>query len=82
MPDTTTRMGPSGRIVIPAEFRRAVGLEVGDDVVLRLEAGEIRIMGRAQAVRRAQELVRRYVSADRSLADELIADRRAESDRE
>jgi AbrB family looped-hinge helix DNA binding protein len=81
MAETTTRLGPSGRIVIPAEYRKAVGLEIGDEVVLRLEAGEIRIMGRAQAVRRAQQLVRRYVSADRSLSEELIATRRAEADR-
>ena len=36
----------------------------------------------AQAIRRAQALVRRYVPAGRSLVDELIAERRAESARE
>jgi hypothetical protein len=34
------------------------------------------------AIRRAQALVRQYVPAERSLVDELIADRRAEAARE
>jgi AbrB family looped-hinge helix DNA binding protein len=82
MAESTARLGPSGRIVIPAEYRKAIGINVGDEVILRLEEGEIRLMGRAQAVRQAQELVRRHVGADRSLSEELIAERRAEAGRE
>ena len=35
-----------------------------------------------QAIRRAQALLRRYVPPSRSLADEILADRRAEAARE
>ena len=37
---------------------------------------------RAKAIKRAQEIVARYVPEGRSLADELIAERRAEAARE
>lgn len=33
----------------------------------------------SRAIRRAQEIVRRYVPQDRSLVDELIRERRAEA---
>jgi bifunctional DNA-binding transcriptional regulator/antitoxin component of YhaV-PrlF toxin-antitoxin module len=68
--------------VIPAEYRRALGIHVGDEVILRLEQGEVRILTPQQAIQRAQELVRQYVPAERSLVDELLGERRAEAARE
>ena len=70
-----TKLAEGGRIVIPAEYRQALGLHVGDELILRLENGEVRIFTTRQAIRRAQELVRRYIPQNRSLADELIAER-------
>lgn len=66
-------------MVIPAHYRRQLGIDVGDEVLLRLEDGELRITTLEQAVRRAQELVRRYVPEGHSLADELVEDRRREA---
>jgi hypothetical protein len=40
--------------------------------------GELRVVARSEAVKLAQERVRRYVKPGRRLADELIAERRAE----
>jgi AbrB family looped-hinge helix DNA binding protein len=77
-----TKVAAGGRVVIPAAYRAALGLRVGDHVVLRLEDGEVRILTPRQSIRRAQELVRRYVPAERRMADELIAERRAEAERE
>jgi AbrB family looped-hinge helix DNA binding protein len=79
MNQTKTKLGEGGRIVIPAEYRQALGLQVGDEVILRLEGKELRIFTLNQAIRRAQELVNRYMPQERSLADELIAERRLES---
>jgi AbrB family looped-hinge helix DNA binding protein len=79
MDQVKTKLGEGGRIVIPAEYRQALGLQVGDEVILRLEGKELRIFTLNQAIRRAQELVNRYIPQDRSLADELIAERRLES---
>ena len=77
-----TRLGEGGRIVIPVEYRQALGLNVGDEVILCLEDGQVRIMTLRQAIKRAQELVSRYVPQGRSLADELIAERRLEAENE
>ncbi|MFQ5939146.1 MAG: AbrB/MazE/SpoVT family DNA-binding domain-containing protein [Alphaproteobacteria bacterium] len=77
------KIGPGGRIVIPALVRRAMGLKVGDRVVLRFEEdGELRIISQRVAIKRAQELVRRYFPGEGRLSDLLIAQRRAEAARE
>ncbi|HZU70888.1 MAG TPA: AbrB/MazE/SpoVT family DNA-binding domain-containing protein [Ktedonobacteraceae bacterium] len=78
MMEFKTKLTEGGRIVIPAEYRQALGLHVGDELILRLEDGEVRIFTARQAIKRAQELVRRYIPQSRSLADELITERRQE----
>ncbi len=82
MQQSATKVDRHGRVVIPAEYRRALGLRAGDAVVVQLDDGALRILTRAQAIRRAQEIVAKYVSPGRSLVDELIAERRAEAARE
>ena len=77
-----TQIGEGGRVVIPAVMRAALGVQVGDTVLLRFDDGELRILTPRQALRRAQELVRQYVPEGVSLADELIAERRLEAARE
>lgn len=76
--EARTTLDANGRVVVPAPFRRALGLEEGDEVILRLGEGEIRITTPRQALRRAQELVRRRVPRTRSLAAELVRERREE----
>ncbi len=72
------KMSESGRVVIPIEIRQALGLKEGDMVLFEQLDGEARI-----TTRRAQELFRQYVPVGSpSLADELIAERRAEAARE
>ncbi|MBI4280293.1 MAG: AbrB/MazE/SpoVT family DNA-binding domain-containing protein [Armatimonadetes bacterium] len=75
-------MGQGGRLVIPAPYRKALGLRPGDEVILRLEDGELRILTLHQALKRARRIVRRYVPKGRSLVRELIAERRREAQRE
>lgn len=75
-------MDKSGRIVVPAKLRNSLGIEPGDEIVLRLENGEIRLIPLQQAVKMAQETVRRYVPAGTSLVDALIQARREEAARE
>jgi AbrB family looped-hinge helix DNA binding protein len=70
-----------GRMVIPAEFRRAFGLRAGGQVVLRLEDGELRICTVQHAIKRAQQIVAAHIGSTPSMADELIAKRRAEAER-
>jgi len=73
------KIAEGGRLVIPADLRRRLGLKAGDSVVMEVEDGELRVRSLKAAVARAQALVRRYVPAGESLVDELIRDRRAEA---
>ena len=82
MSTVKTYLGKGGRIVIPVQFRKALGFQEGDELMMSLRDGEIRIFTREQAIRNIQAMVRRYVPEGRSLADELIQERRAEAARE
>ncbi len=53
MMEFKTKLTEGGRIVIPAEYRQALGLHVGDELILRLEDGEVRIFTARQAIKRA-----------------------------
>jgi len=82
MQEKVTCLGPDGRIVIPAPFRRALGLEAGDKVVVVLDPrGGLRLLTPKQAILRAQELVAKYVPKERSLSRELLEERKEESRR-
>jgi AbrB family looped-hinge helix DNA binding protein len=76
------RIGPDGRIVVPALFRESLGIREGDTLLASVEDGEIHLLTIPAAVRRAQALVRQYVPDDVSLVDELLAERRREAERE
>ncbi len=80
MTEVAVKVGDGGRVVIPREFRAALGIAPGDTLILIMEPGGLRVLTPAQAVARAQALVRKHVPADRSLSDELIAERREEHD--
>jgi AbrB family looped-hinge helix DNA binding protein len=82
MTESRTRIGKGGRIVIPSRYRRAIGAGEGDVIILSLEENGLRILTPQQAIRQAQELVRKYVPAGRSLAGELLEERRREAERE
>ena len=71
-----------GRIVLPADLRAALGVSEGDALTGELVDGELRLMSRSAAIRRARDIVRRYVPEGTSLVDDLLADRREEFRRE
>jgi AbrB family looped-hinge helix DNA binding protein len=79
MQDIHSTITEGGRIVIPADYRRALGLKVGDEVILRMADGEVHILTRRQAIRKAQALVRKHVPERKSLVRELIRERRGEA---
>ena len=73
------RIGPKGRIVVPAELRRQLAMEEGAEVVARAEEGRLVVEPRSAALRRLRAAVRVAVSTDVSLVDELLAARRTEA---
>ena len=74
-----TKVTQGGRIVIPAEMRRRLGIEIGDDVNVAVDNGSLRIRTQKESIKRAQALVRKFVTEGVSLVDELIAERRREA---
>jgi AbrB family looped-hinge helix DNA binding protein len=80
--ETRMRVNENGRVVIPASYRKALGINVGDEVLLRIEDDELRITTLRRRLEQARRRVRRYVKRGRSLADELIAERREAAERE
>lgn len=74
--ETRARVNENGRVVIPASFRKALGINIGDEVLLRIEDEELRITTLKRRIKQAQRLVRKHVKPGKSLVDELVADRR------
>lgn len=74
-------VGRQGRIVIPAEIRRELALREGDELVALVEDGGLLLLSRAQLWARLRAAFAN-VPEGVSLADELIAERRAEARRE
>jgi bifunctional DNA-binding transcriptional regulator/antitoxin component of YhaV-PrlF toxin-antitoxin module len=74
-----TSIGEGGRVVLPAVYRKALGVGVGDDVMVTLEDDGLRITTLAKALVRSQSLVKRYVKGKRSLSSELLRERRREA---
>ena len=76
------RVNENGRVVIPASYRKALGIKAGDEVILRMEDDELRITTMKRRLERARRRIRQYVKPGVSLADELIAERREAAKRE
>lgn len=76
------KIDSAGRIVIPAEMRAAMLVKPGDTLTAEVVDGELVLLSREAAIRKAQQMVRRHVPEGASLSDELIAERRVEARRE
>ena len=74
--ETRVKVNENGRVVIPASFRKALGIEAGDEVILCLEDDGLRMTTMERRIRAAQRRARKYLKPGVSLVDELIAERR------
>jgi AbrB family looped-hinge helix DNA binding protein len=71
-----------GRIALPAEMRRALGLQNGDTVLFELQGDEIRIRPARSALKRVQERLKAFAPKEGFVSEELIAQRRVEAARD
>ena len=71
-------VGPGGRVVIPAAYREALGIEEGDAVFMRVEGDDLHVVSDATEVRRVREMIAGYVPEGVSLVDDLLRERRRE----
>ena len=76
------RLVSGGRLQIPARVRRELGLKDGDAVIMETVKGELRVRPYRDVLAEVTASLRRYIPAGVSLSDELLADRRAEAERE
>ena len=79
MAQVRTRIGKGGRLVVPAEYRKALGLTPGDEVILVMQEGKLRVLTVRKAIQEAQALVRQYIPEGRMLSDEITEERRREA---
>lgn len=69
----------AGCVRLPADALAALRAPPGSVLVGELVGTELHLYPLQEAIRRAQALVKEFVPAGRSLADDLIADRRREA---
>ena len=76
IPASTVTVGPQGRLVIPSEIRRKMGIGSGD-VLLALVEDQRLVLEKREAV--LQRLRQRFehIPAEVSLSAELISERRS-----
>lgn len=77
-----TRIGKSGRLVIPIQYRKALGLTEGGGIMISLKDGHIEISPIEEAIKIAQEKVRKYLKPGADLVEMLFEDRTEEVDNE
>ena len=80
MSDTNVlSVGPKGRVVIPVEIRRRLGLAKGSELVAILEGDGVLLLPRSAVKDRLRSM---FADVRTSMADELIGERRAAAKRE
>lgn len=83
MESETVQMDKSGRIVVPAVYRKALGIGPGDHLLMRIEQGELVVSSWERSVRRLQQALAPWrAKADEPLvSDQLLTERREEAER-
>ena len=76
------RVDAAGRVVIPNEVRRHLGIEPGEDLILSEDESGIRLRTFEQAVKDVQKTFASYRVPGVSVVDELIREREEEARRE
>ena len=70
------RMEPNGRLVIPTEVRKAMGIDPSGRLTARLVEGELRLISPKAALRRAQKIARKFKKPGESVVDDFLAERK------
>ena len=76
------KLGPGGRVVIPAEVRAAMELKEGDTLIGSFDGETLSLTAFNHMVREIQKEMTAKVPRGVSVVDEFIAERREEARRE
>ena len=66
MPSQAVKIIDGGKLIIPAAFRRKLGIEVGDTVIIELDEDGLHVRSLTSAVRLAQTIVGTFRPDDAS----------------
>ena len=72
-------MLPNGRVVLPVDLRRRLGVERGGQIVAEWDGEVVRLSTPDRSFDEAGALFRSLLTGEASVACEVVADRRAES---
>lgn len=70
-----------GKLIIPAAFRRKLGIDTGDTVVVELAEDGLHVRSLSAAVRIAQQIVREFVPETDEPNDKPMGETPIETDR-
>jgi AbrB family looped-hinge helix DNA binding protein len=74
------RVGPQGRVVIPAALRQAMGIEPGSVLLAQVLDGKLVLETRKQVLNQFfSRFAKARMTPNGSVVDELIAEHRAEA---
>jgi AbrB family looped-hinge helix DNA binding protein len=76
------RIDSAGRVVVPAGFRKALGIDSGQELLVSLDEGVLRLQTIDAALERVRLIARSRRKGRGGVVDQFIAERRAEAARE
>lgn len=78
-----SKISPEGRLSVPIQVRKAMGLPEGGDVVIELDGKTMRVRTLAETVADAQALSRKLLRGKKNASvDDFLAERRREAAKE
>lgn len=75
-------MQENGRVILPSELRRTLGLKKGDRVLIETDGENVVLTTVRARRRRAQALVAMHIKPNDGVVDEYLAEKRGEAERE
>lgn len=73
------KVGEGGRLIIPALYRKALNLQVGDELILQLEDGELRLFRQRHALDKIRAAVKAS-SKNKNHTDDFLNFRKKDSE--
>jgi bifunctional DNA-binding transcriptional regulator/antitoxin component of YhaV-PrlF toxin-antitoxin module len=80
--DHGVKMGPDGRVLIPAALRAAAGMKAGNRLTIKVLDGRVVIATQVSAIARVAGMFAHLKAPSESVVDAFLAERRAEAARE
>lgn len=74
-----SKVDQAGRILVPASHRHLLHLMPGEDVILQVDEGELRIRSFKESAKHARNLVKQYNSNNQDLVELLFQVRKEDA---